>query len=412
MKTKTKIKSTILCIDDNPYILGLISDIFEHDYDVKITDNYEYALNMCRKCEIGVIIADQNMPDISGIEFLVKVNKLNPISKKLIFTGFGKTDTIRNAINLGVVDEFVSKPCDIDDIKIRVHTLLEDYLSDKHKIYLEWFDNDVIDDKLPDKFLQNSKMATLGEMATGVIHEIRNPLTYVCANLQILKNVIKDDTCLNEGCDQVDAVSTTLENIDKKKLDINYTYLKARTSQMIEKAILGADRIKKIVNEFGMLSRNDYNRITKVNITDLIESSLEIIMYNYKDKIEIKKDYDKNLAMVECLPSKLNQVFLNILVNACQSIEGNGTIIIKTMADGGNAMISISDTGHGIPADFKDKIFDSFFTTKSSKNGMGLGLSISNQIIKQHNGELSVFTKENKGTTFTITIPICAEINI
>lgn len=434
---KSKTKDTILCLDDNQHILELLFDMFNNEYNVETTNNCEYALKMCNELDIGVIIADQNMPETLGTEFLVKANKLNPICKKILLTGFGKTDIVKNAMNLGVIDSYVSKPWDFDELINIVHQLMDDYLSYKHKIYIRCLNNSVIDDKNLDKFLQKEnistiiepikgaliakgmemgnklpeqteKLATLGQLTAEVMHEIKNPLAFIHGNLNNLNNFNKKLIDLIDSYEQLDSKYKTSDEIEKLKLDINYSYLKTRTLEIIDRSIAGSEKIKKILEDFLMISRGDSFKQAKADITDLIESSLEIAMFKNKERIEIKKDYNQNLPQVTCVESKLSQVFLNLIVNACHAIKEKGTITIKTMTEDNNVLISIADTGHGIPDDFREKIFDPFFTTKSAQEGTGLGLAISYKIIQQHNGKLSFYTKENRGTTFNITIPICA----
>ena len=138
----------------------------------------------------------------------------------------------------------------------------------------------------------------------------------------------------------------------------------------------------------------------------MIDSSLVLLRNQYKGRIEISRSYDRNVPYIQCYPGQLSQVFMNILSNAIQAVEGKGTISIKTQLSGKEVEIFISDTGKGIPKDKLDNIFDPFFTTKEVGKGTGLGLSISYGIIQEHNGRIEVKSEFGKGTIFTISIPV------
>ena len=257
---------------------------------------------------------------------------------------------------------------------------------------------------------QNAKLAAVGKLAAGIAHEINNPLAFVYANLENLKTKFSlKIRSLIDSYDELDMPDKTRKAIEAKKEEINYTYLKTRITGMIEKSIDGAGRMKKIVMDMKTFSRVDRAEVEEVNINESIETTLGILVHEYKGRIEIKKEYDEQLPSVKCFISKLNQVFLNILANACQAIDGKGVICIRTGRDDGNIVIEIEDNGDGIPDDVKGKIFDPFFTTKPVGQGTGMGLSICHDIIQQHNGDLSVNGKKGEGTTFTIKIPISSK---
>ena len=255
---------------------------------------------------------------------------------------------------------------------------------------------------------QASKLAAVGKLAAGIAHEINNPLSFIYANLENLNKFSLKVRSLIDVYDELDMPEETKNAIEEKKEEINYTYLKSRITDMIEKSIDGADRMKKIVSDMKTFSRVDRAEVEVADINESIEATLGIMVHEYKNRIEIKKEYDEQLPPIKCFISKLNQVFLNILANACQAIDDKGVISIRTRKDGDNIVIEIEDSGAGMPDDVKAKVFDPFFTTKPVGQGTGMGLSICHDIIQQHNGDLSVKSTIGKGTTFIISIPIPA----
>jgi signal transduction histidine kinase len=190
----------------------------------------------------------------------------------------------------------------------------------------------------------------------------------------------------------------------EEKYDIEYLIKELNT--ILEGINDGAERTKEIVVGLRNFSRLDKHELKEVKLSEMIDSTLVLLRNQYKDRVEIKKSYDKDMPFIQCYSGQLSQVFMNILSNAIQAIEDKGTISIKTQLSGEEAEIFISDTGKGIPDDKLDNIFDPFYTTKEVGKGTGLGLSISYGIIQEHNGRIGVESELGKGTCFKISIPV------
>ncbi len=255
--------------------------------------------------------------------------------------------------------------------------------------------------------LQREKMASIGQLAAGVAHEINNPMGFISSNLCTL------DKYINRFSDYINAQTEAVESFKsaevserlkemRNKLKLDYILKDIRP--LIEESEEGAERVKKIVQNLRTFSRVDESECKSVDIHECIESTLNIVWNELKYKTTVIKDYGK-LPLIRCYPQQLNQVFMNLLVNAAQAIENQGEIKIKTWRDGGTVNISISDTGCGIPQDKINRVFEPFFTTKEVGKGTGLGLSISYDIVKKHNGEITVESEVGKGTSFTVMIP-------
>ncbi len=265
------------------------------------------------------------------------------------------------------------------------------------------------------QMLQREKMASVGQLAAGVAHEINNPTSFVASNLETLGTYFDETkeviTCQNEiikalqGSDESGALEKINALREKTKID----YILGDGKDLIEESIEGTDRITNIVKGLRTFARTDQNDSDHENINSCLESTLNIVWNELKYKSTVEKSYGE-LPLIECYPQQLNQVFMNILVNAAQAIETEGKIAIKTKHDGDSIYISISDNGCGIPADIQSKIFDPFFTTKEVGKGTGLGMSISYEIIKKHNGEIKVESEEGKGTTFVIQLPVGKDV--
>ncbi len=260
-----------------------------------------------------------------------------------------------------------------------------------------------------DQLVQSEKMASLGMLVAGIAHEINNPLGFVHSNLKNLNKFFKRITELIEYGDQLELPENIAKAIEVKKEEIQYDYLNGRIKKILERSGIGIDRIKKIILDLKTFSRLDAAEFSDADINNAIDTTLSILTHEYKGRIEIIKNY-ASLPQVRCNLSKLNQVFMNLLVNACHAIEGTGTITITTTEEKDMVIVDISDTGKGIPQEMLTQIFNPFFTTKPVGQGTGLGLSISYKIVEEHGGRISVNSTPGKGTTFIITIPLNSSI--
>ncbi len=260
-----------------------------------------------------------------------------------------------------------------------------------------------------DQALQSEKLASIGQLAAGVAHEINNPLGYIGSNLSSLKQDINDLFQL------VESYRKTLSNLpldqeSKKRLteleeELDLDYLRKDLPQLIEESQEGVDRARIIVRDLKDFSRAGDGRFTLTDLHQGLESTLNIAHNQIKYKAEIIKDYDPDLPEIVCIPSQINQVVLNLLVNAAQAISDKGTITLRTRHDHATVTIEVSDTGCGIPPEIKNRIFDPFFTTKPQGQGTGLGLSLSYGIIQRHHGRIEVESSPGEGTTFRIVLP-------
>ncbi len=244
------------------------------------------------------------------------------------------------------------------------------------------------------KMLQNDKLAAIGTLAAGVAHEINNPMGFISSNLNTMKKYLGIMTAFCE------------EHGPKTGVDLTEMHeIMEDFGDAIEESLDGAARVKKIVADLKSFSRVDRAEKEFANINEGLESTLNIVWNELKYKCEVVKDLG-DLPDICCLPNQLNQVFMNLLVNAGHAIDKSGTITIRTWADDENIHILIKDTGCGIPERAKDKIFEPFFTTKEVGKGTGLGLSLSHDIIRKHNGQISFESTVGVGTEFIIELPI------
>lgn len=258
------------------------------------------------------------------------------------------------------------------------------------------------------QLILSEKMASLGEITAGVAHEIKNPLNFITGNIEPLKRDVAD---IFEILEKYEGLITdlqlkdVLDGIENIKSEMDFDLLSNEIQKLMEGISDGANRMREIVKSLGSFTRKGDDSFVTHNIHQGIESTLILLGNKTKDRIKIHKEFGQ-ISDIECQPEKLNQVFMNLLSNAIQAIEGKGDIYIKTGSDVENLSITIRDTGIGMSRDLQKRIFEPFFTSKVLGKGTGLGLSISFTIIEQHGGTIIVKSEPSKGTEFTITLPL------
>ena len=266
---------------------------------------------------------------------------------------------------------------------------------------------------LESQLIHSEKMASIGQLAAGVAHEINNPTGFVASNLNTLGEYTADVSAVLKECGRLLSLCGGLdgsageiaEKASKLWQECDVDYILGDLGNLVKESIEGTDRIKKIVADLKDFSRTDKHEVEEIDINEAIDKTLNVAWNEIKYKAEVVKEYG-DLPCITCLAGQIDQAILNILVNAAQAMKEKGTITIKTYEKDENVCVEISDTGTGIPEDIQNKIFDPFFTTKPVGKGTGLGLNITYNIIKQHNGDIAVRSKPGEGTTFTISLPV------
>lgn len=255
------------------------------------------------------------------------------------------------------------------------------------------------------QLLQSEKMAAIGQLAAGVAHEINNPVGFVNSNLGTLKNYINNLLALIEAHEAVDAgADRSLLAAARQAADLDF--LRDDLPSLLLESQDGLNRVTKIVQDLKDFSRVDQAERQLANLNEALESTLNVVWNEIKYKAEVIRQLG-NIPEVECVPAQINQVFMNLLVNAAHAIEQRGTITLRSGCEGGEVWFEIADTGKGITPEVRNRIFEPFYTTKPVGQGTGLGLSISYDIIvKKHGGRIDVESEPGRGTTFRICLPL------
>jgi len=261
-----------------------------------------------------------------------------------------------------------------------------------------------------DQLMQSEKLASIGQLAAGVAHEINNPIGYVFSNFGTLEKYLDDlfrMLAAYQAAEQDLQGTPAQARLAALREEIELEYLKDDIPTLMSESREGIKRVRKIVQDLKDFSRVDARQEWEwSNLHNGIDSTLNIVNNEIKYKCEVIKQYGP-LPEVECLPSELNQVFMNLLVNAAHAVTADrGTITIRTGVEGAQVWVEIQDTGCGIPKENLKRIFDPFFTTKPVGKGTGLGLSLSYGILQKHGGRIEVDSEIGRGTCFRLTIPV------
>ena len=414
-------ENTILVVDDTPSNLQVLFDVLsEQKYRVAIAKNGETALQRVQSSQPNLILLDVMMPGIDGFETCKRL-KANPETRDIpviFMTALSDSVDKIKGLSLGAVD-YITKPIQCEEVlaRIQVHLqlrnatrIMEERTQELHQA-LESLK------QAQTHLVQGEKMSAVGQLVAGLAHEINNPVNFIHGNLSHVKEYTQD------LLDFVQLYQKHYPNpvaeIQTRGEEIDLEFLQADFVKMLDSMKIGTDRIRELVISLRNFSRLDEGYSKPVDIHVGIDSTLLILQHRLKARpdfpaIQVIKNYGQ-LPQVECHPSQLNQVFMNILSNAIDALESSGvshhqqpTITIRTFIDSGDAIaISIADNGVGIPESILSQLFDPFFTTKPVGKGTGLGLSISHQIVtEKHGGKIECHSISGQGTEFVVEIPV------
>ncbi len=396
---------------------------------VEVNQAFEHIFGFDRQTVVGKKMVDLIVPEPykkdcnNGLQRYLKTKKSKIVGKQLEMSALnakGKEFPIEIALQVIDSGENPVFTASIQDISLRkqiedkIKTLNEELeVKVKERTKDLQATNSKLSQTLKDlqfaqnKLVQSEKLASIGQLTAGIAHELNNPLNFINAGAVGLEKDFEDLIAIMEKYDELDngkSTSQMLESIEAAKSEVDYDYLKENVMATIEDIKMGAERTTLIVRGLRNFSRLDTQEKVMSNLHEGIENTLTLLDSKLKHKVEVIRKFDPTINEIKCYPGQLNQVFLNLILNAEQSIRTKGQIKITTKNLGNHTQISVEDNGSGMDKKTQQRIFEPFFTTKETGSGTGLGLSITYGIIQRHKGSISVNSIHGKGSKFTIEL--------
>jgi signal transduction histidine kinase len=379
---------TILYVDDNQENLRAFMRLFRKRYTVLLAESGQEGLQLLHAhAPIPLIITDQRMPKMPGIEFLEQTMTISPDSIRMIITGFTDVQALIDAINTGRVYHYITKPWDEQELAVTIKRAIESYelkiRNDQLLVDLQGKNADLERSyhalqEAQEKLIQAEKMASIGRLASRIAHELRNPIQGIRMGMELIK---QDFSSLPESDRLRETVGTTLQHIDQE--------------------ILAANKIIQDLLEYAREMKFEY---TGTDVNNLIEG----VLFNLAEKIAashvtVKTHYSQiNPIIADGI--RIRQAMFNLIQNGIEAMPTGGTLTLTTSArKESTVVISVQDTGCGIAPEHKPRMFEPFFTTK--EHGVGLGMSIVLKIIEAHGGTITIDSVEGVGTTVTVRLP-------
>lgn len=434
--------ANILIVDDDELSRNMLGLIVQNAGHLVLTAaDGAAALEVARSHMPELIITDVMMPTMDGFE-LCRQCKADPTLRQTPIVLYSsdyidqqeqqlglKLGACRYLLKpsppelvLGVIDELLAErhangtdTLLLDD-EMKLLRSYNEVLFNKLESKMQELQQTIVDHKkneetmkaMQAQIIQQEKMASIGQLAAGVAHEINNPMGFITSNLTSLgKYAERLDTyiaalqkSLAECPNHPD-----LDELDKLRQKLKVDYIMSDVNELINESLDGANRVRRIVQDLKSFSRVDQAESSHVNLNECLDTTINIAWNELKYISTLERQFGE-IPEINCNPQQLNQVFLNLLVNAAQAMEKQGVITVKTWVEPDWVCVSIADTGKGMPEEVRKRIFEPFFTTKPAGKGTGLGLSISGDIIRKHHGDISVDSEPDKGTTFTVRLPV------
>jgi len=407
----------ILIIDDHLSSIEILGAALASDYAINFATSGAEGIDIATQCQPDLILLDVIMPGMDGFETcrrLRATSVLRDIPVIFISALESVADKLK-AFQAGGND-YVTKPFQAEEVHARVGTQVALYrarrdLHDREeRLRQNLAELESAHGRLQEmsrQLLQSEKLASIGQLAAGVAHEINNPIGFVNSNLGTLRKYVDQLLGL---LDEYALLEPTIapeqqEHINAAKQRADLDFMREDLTLLIAQSMEGAARVRRIVQDLRDFSRPAESEWQTVDLHIGLESTLNVANNEIKYKAKVVREYG-DLPLIECLPFQLNQVFLNLLVNAAQAIVEHGVITVRTYSEGDWVSIAVTDTGCGMSAEVRDHIFEPFFTTKPVGKGTGLGLSVAYGIVEKHGGHIDVVSGPGQGSTFIVRLPV------
>lgn len=384
----------LIADDDRTNMMFLKKGVKNLPYEFTFVEDGTQALEAMLNEDFDLYLLDVFMPGLTGFEVIEHYKKERPDSgiPFLFLTGNDDKEAILNGFNLGAVD-YITKPYSMQEIRKRIQIHHDLYKSRKElDIYAKEMES--IAQARADQLIHADRLATLGTMAAGIMHEINNPATFISGNIQILQNKF------------LPLIQKILEESGKSD-DMKIKIMMEELPKMCEGVLTGVARIRKITDGLKAFSRSHKLEFKMIDLNNCVKNALTFCESSIPKTVSITYDACTEDMAFSGDTQHIEQIIINLIINSSHAIEeiSNPQIIIETSKQYENLIIKVKDNGPGISPDILEKIWQPFFTTKARGKGTGLGLSICKEMIEAHKGSLEYTGELGRGAEFTITIP-------
>jgi signal transduction histidine kinase len=389
----------VLIADDDPVSRRLLQAHLERwGHQVTAASSGGEAWRFFQSGSFPIVVSDWMMPEMDGPELVQHIRSFERADYVYIILLTSRSDKTDVVLGMDAgADDFVIKPFDGEELRVRLRAgerivKLERGLAEQNRALRD----------AQAVLVQNEKLAGLGRLAAGVAHEINNPLAYVTNNLAVLRRDVRAALdVLNAYRHGAAAQASAMEQ------EADLPFFEQNFTRICDKSLDGLERVRNIVRNLCDFARLDEAEFKEIDVNAALASTLDILRHEFTKKdIRVVTQLEP-LPLFRCYPSKINQVFLNILVNAVEACSHGGTVTTRTRAEAGKTIIvELQDNGCGIKQEHRPRLFEPFFTTKPVGSGTGLGLAVSYGIIRDHGGTIDVESEAGRGSTFYIRLPL------
>jgi two-component system, NtrC family, sensor kinase len=400
----------ILIAEDDRVSRRLLQGLLERwGYQVVATPDGAEAWRRFQEDEFPLVISDWMMSEMDGLELIrrIRASEQPGYVYAILLTSLSQKKDVVKGMVAGA-DDFVTKPFDLEELRVRLQAgerviRLERTLTEQNRVLRE----------TQAALIQSQNLASVGQLAAGMAHEINNPLALVMNNLAVLRrdapallNVLDVYRGAREGLARVEpALAAEVARLEE---EIDLDYVRANFGWLLDKSLEGLRRVRDIIHNLRDFARLDEAEFKEADLNAALTSTIEVLRHEIETKeVHLERSFEP-LPAVYCCPGKIDQLFLNLLLNSIQACAPQGVVEVQTRVepDRGGVVIEVRDNGQGIAPDHLPHIFEPFFTTKAVGQGRGLGLSVCYGIVRDHGGVIEVESAPGQGSVFRVRLPL------
>jgi signal transduction histidine kinase len=386
----------------------LVESLRAWNYEFVETENGCQAWERFQQQRFSLVLSDWMMPEMDGLELVqrIRASKSAGYTYIILLTAKSENEALVKAMEAGA-DDFLIKPCHPEELRVRIRegeriVRLEKTLADQNRQLRE----------TQAALVQSEKLASLGQLAAGMAHEINNPISFVSNNLAVLRRDVASLTDLlakhRSYREEFAKVRPDLvDELDQLEVECDWAWIQENLPRVFESSLQGLSRVRDIVKNLRDFARLDEAELDESDLNAALKSTLEVLGGEMEaGQVAAELCLDEDLPRVICRPAEINQVLYNLLLNALQASESGERVLVRTSVNHNQIVtVEVEDHGCGIDTNHLPRIFEPFFTTKPVGCGTGLGLAISYRIVRDHGGTIEVESEINQGSTFRVRLP-------